>query len=157
MRKTALALEQTPERVARWCQQLGFNVKAAFQSSGDESLFPNRLVLSGPDASWLAGNRGQVLDALQFLLHEAQGEREENKLAYLDAESFRLFRMKEIVAMAGFAADKAKALGSYTFTSLSPRERRWVHMVISRQPGFTTESEGTGTHKALKVTWVKPA
>jgi predicted RNA-binding protein Jag len=152
MRKTNLALEQAPERVARWCQQLGFNVKAAFQSSGDEALFPNRLVLSGPDAGWLAGNRGQVLDALQFLLHEAQGEREESRLAYLDAESFRMFRMKEIVAMAGFAVDKAKAMGSYTFSSLSPRERRWVHMVISRQPGFATESEGTGTFKSLKVT-----
>jgi len=56
--------------------------------------------------------------------------------------------------MAGFAAEKAKAYGSYTFTSLSPRERRWVHMVLSRQPGFATESEGTGTYKALKVTRV---
>jgi len=56
--------------------------------------------------------------------------------------------------MAGFAAEKAKALGSYTFSSLSPRERRWVHMVLSRQPGFTTESEGTGTFKALKVSRV---
>ena len=155
MRKTALPLEQAPERIALWCRQLGFNVTAAYQASGDEALFPNRLVLSGPDASWLAGNRGQVLDALQFLLHEAQGEREESRLAYLDAESFRLFRMKEIIAMAGFAADKAKALGSYTFSSLSPRERRWVHMVISRQPGFATESEGTGTYKSLTVTKVK--
>jgi predicted RNA-binding protein Jag len=152
MRKTTLPLEQTPERVVRWCKDLGFNVQAAFQSSGDEALFPNRLVLAGPDAGWLTASHGQVLDALQFLLHEAQGERDEGRLAYLDAESFRLFRMKEVIAMAGFAAEKAKALGSYTFSSLSPRERRWVHMVLGRQPGFTTESEGTGTYKALKVT-----
>jgi predicted RNA-binding protein Jag len=111
-------------------------------------------VITGPDASWLAANKGQALDALQFLLHEAQGEREEARLAYLDVDSFRLFRMKEIIAMAGFAAEKAKAFGSYTFTSLSPRERRWVHMVLSRQPGFATESEGTGTFKALKVSRV---
>jgi predicted RNA-binding protein Jag len=155
MRKTSLPLEQAPELVARWCGQLGFSVKAAFEPSGDEALFPNRLVLSGPDAGWLTANKGLALDALQFLLHEAQGEREEGRLAYLDAESFRLFRMKEIVAMAGFAAEKARALGSYTFSSLSPRERRWVHMVLSRQPGFTTESEGTGTFKALKVMRVK--
>jgi len=154
MRKTALSLEQTPERVISWCQQLGLNVTASFGPSGDEALFPNRLVLTGPDASWLAANKGQALDALQFLLHEAQGEREEGRLAYLDVESFRLFRMQEIIAMAGFAAEKAKALGSYTFTSLSPRERRWVHMVLSRKPGFATESEGTGTYKALKVSRV---
>ena len=151
MRKPGFPLEQAPELVSRWCAKLGLKVTAAFGPSGDEALFPNRLVLSGPDASWLAGNKGQALDALQFLLHEAQGEREEAKLAYLDVESFRLFRMKEVIAMAGFAAEKAKAFGSYTFTSLSPRERRWVHMVLSRQPGFTTESEGTGTFKPVRV------
>lgn len=154
MRKNSIPLDQAPERVTRWCRQLGFSVTAAFAPSGDEALFPNRLVVSGPDAGWLTGNKGQILDALQFLLHEAQGEREEAKLAYLDVESFRLFRMKEVIAMAGFAAEKAKALGSYTFSSLSPRERRWVHMVLSRQPGFATESEGTGTFKSLKVTRV---
>ena len=154
MRKTSLPLDQAPERVTRWCRHLGLTVTAAFGPSGDEALFPNRLVLSGADAGWLAANKGQALDALQFLLHEAQGEREEGKLAYLDVDSFRLFRMKEIIAMAGFAAEKAKVLGSYTFTSLSPRERRWVHMVLSRREGFTTESEGTGTYKALKVSRV---
>jgi len=154
MRKPGFSLEQAPELVTRWCSKLGLNVTVVFQPSGDEALFPNRLVLQGPDASWLAANKGQALDALQFLLHEAQGERDEGRLAYLDVESFRLFRMKEIIAMAGFAAEKAKAFGSYTFTSLSPRERRWVHMVLSRTPGFATESEGTGTYKALKVTRV---
>ena len=154
MRKSGLPLEQAPERVTRWCAMLGLKVTAAFGPSGDEALFPNRLVLSGTDASWLAANKGQALDALQFLLHEAQGERDDSRLAYLDVESFRLFRMKEVIAMAAFAAEKARALGSYTFSSLSPRERRWVHMVLSRQPGFATESEGTGTMKALKVTRV---
>jgi predicted RNA-binding protein Jag len=154
MRKTSLPLEKAPEMVTRWCKALGLNVTAAFAPSGDEALFPNRLVLEGADAGWLAANKGQALDALQFLLHEAQGDRDESRLAYLDVQSFRLFRMKEVIAMAGLAAEKAKAFGSYTFTSLSPRERRWVHMVLSRQPGFTTESEGTGTYKALKVTKV---
>jgi predicted RNA-binding protein Jag len=152
MRKSTLPLEQVPETVTRWCGLLGLKVSADFGPSGDEALFPNRLVLDGPDGNWLAANKGQALDALQFLLHEAQGEREESRQVYLDVASFRLFRMKEIVAMAGFAAEKAKAYGTYTFTSLSPRERRWIHMVLSRQPGFTTQSEGTGTYKALTVT-----
>ena len=131
MRKTALPKEQIPETLTRWCGHLGLNIQAAFAPSGDEALFPNRLVLEGPDGGYLSANKGQALDALQFL---------------------RLFRMKEIVAMAGFAAEKAKAFGTYTFSSLSPRERRWIHMVLSRQPGFTTQSEGTGTYKSLTVT-----
>ncbi len=154
MRKASLSLEAVPATVSRWCENLGMKVSAQPEPSGDEVLFPNRIVLDGPDAHWLAANKGLALDALQFLVHEAQGEREEIRQAYLDVQSFRLFRMKEVVAMAAMAAEKARTLGSYTFASLSPRERRWVHMVLSRQPGFATESEGTGTFKALKVTRV---
>jgi predicted RNA-binding protein Jag len=151
MRRNAVKLENLPELALRWCAQLGLDLKARFEPSGDEELFPNRLVLEGADAQWLLAQRGQGLDALQFLLHEAQGEREESKLIYLDVQGFRLFRMKELGAMAQMAIEKARALGSYTFASLTPRERRWIHLVVARTPGFSTESEGTGTHKALKV------
>ena len=104
MRKAAESLESLPEVVTRWCQFLGLGVTAKFEPSGDEELFPNRLVLGGPDAQWLLPGKGQALDALQFLLHEAQGEREEGKLAYLDVQAFRLFRMVELKAMADLAA-----------------------------------------------------
>ena len=88
MRKAAEPLETLPELVTRWCRALGLDVSAKFEPSGDEELFPHRLVLSGADAQWLLPGKGQALDALQFLLHEAQGEREEGRLAYLDVQSF---------------------------------------------------------------------
>jgi len=150
MRK-AVSLEALPELAVSWCKNLGFTVSAQYQASGDEELFPNRMVLQGPDAQWLMANKGQALDALQFLLHEAQGEREEARLAYLDVQGFRLFRMTEVKAMAAMAAQKTRQTGSYTFASLSPRERRWVHLTVAREPGLVTESEGTGTMKSLKV------
>lgn len=152
MRKATANLEALPELVALWCQNLGLNVTARFEPSGDEELFPNRLVLSGPDAQWLLPNKGQALDALQFLLHEAQGEREEGKLAYLDVQAFRLFRMTELKAMAAMAAKKTREMGTFSFNSLSPRERRWIHLVLGREPDLATESEGEGHFKTLKVT-----
>jgi spoIIIJ-associated protein len=152
MRKATASLETLPELVLRWCQDLGLNITARFEPSGDEELFPNRLVLTGPDAQWLLPNKGQALDALQFLLHEAQGEREDGKLAYLDVQAFRLFRMTELKAMAAMAAKKTRELGSFTFNSLSPRERRWIHLVLGREPDLATESEGEGHFKTLKVT-----
>jgi predicted RNA-binding protein Jag len=151
MRKAAATLESLPELAVRWCEALGLKVSARFEPSGDEELFPNRLVLSGPDAQWLLPNKGQALDALQFLIHEAQGEREDSKLAYLDVQAFRLFRMTELKAMAAMAAGKARSMGSFTFNALSPRERRWVHLVLGREPDLATESEGEGHFKALKV------
>jgi predicted RNA-binding protein Jag len=151
MRKAAENLEALPELTVRLCQQLGLTVTARFEPSGDEELFPNRLVLAGHDAQWLLPNKGQALDALQFLLHEAQGEREEGKLVYLDVQAFRLFRMTELKAMAALAAKRARELGSFTFQSLSPRERRWIHLVLGREPDLSTESEGIGHFKTLKV------
>ncbi len=151
MRKSGATLESLPELVSRWSGHLGLSVEAKYLPSGDEEAFPNRLVVSGPDADRFAASRGAALDALQFLLHEAQGEREDTKLAYLDVKGARLFRMQEVMAMGRFAADRARELGSHTLGALSPRERRWIHLVVSREAGLGTESEGTGTFKPVKV------
>jgi predicted RNA-binding protein Jag len=151
MRKANASLESVPELIGRWMGHLGMKVEGKFQPSGDEEAFPNRVVVSGPDADWLAANRGQALDALQFLLHEAQGERDDHKLAYLDVKGARLFRMQEVMAMGRLAAERARELGSHTLGALSARERRWVHLVVSREEGLGTESEGTGTFKPVRV------
>lgn len=151
MRKIGASLDSVPELIARWAAHLGLSVEGRFAPSGDEEAFPNRLSLSGADASCFAAERGAALDALQFLIHEAQGEREDQKLAYLDVKGIRLFRMQEVMAMGRFAAEKARELGSHTLGALSARERRWVHLVVSREEGLGTESEGTGTFKPVKV------
>lgn len=151
MRKSSVSLEALPELITRWSTHLGLKVDAKFAPSGDEEAFPNRMVVGGPDADLYAASRGAALDALQFLVHEAQGEREDQKLAYLDVKGARLFRMQEVMAMGLFAADKARELGSHTLGALSARERRWVHLVVSRQEGMGTESEGTGTFKPVRV------
>jgi predicted RNA-binding protein Jag len=151
MRKSGASLETVPELIARWGAHLGLSLEARFAPSGDEEAFPNRIAVTGPDASFLAANRGLALDAVQFLVHEAQGEREDQKLAYLDVKGARLFRMQEVMAMGQFAAERARELGSHTLGALSARERRWVHLVVSREPGLGTESEGTGTFKPVRV------
>jgi predicted RNA-binding protein Jag len=151
MRKAGASLESVPELIARWGAHLGLTLEARFAPSGDEEAFPNRVAISGPDATHLGANRGLALDALQFLVHEAQGEREDQKLAYLDVKGARLFRMQEVMAMGQFAAQRARELGSHTLAALSARERRWVHLVVSREEGLGTESEGTGTFKPVKV------
>ncbi|HCZ34193.1 MAG TPA: hypothetical protein DHV93_12555 [Holophagaceae bacterium] len=151
MRKNGASLESVPELITRWSAHLGLVVETRFAPSGDEEAFPNRLVVSGPDAELYAASRGAALDALQFLVHEAQGEREDARLAYLDVKGARLFRMQEVMAMGRFAAEKARELGSHTLGALSARERRWVHLVVSREEGLGTESEGTGAFKPVKV------
>ena len=117
MRKSGASLESVPELIARWGGHLGLALEARFAPSGDEEAFPNRLAISGADATLLGTNRGVALDALQFLVHEAQGEREDQKLAYLDVKGARLFRMQEVMAMGQFAAERA---GSWAATPWAP-------------------------------------
>ena len=144
-------IEKIPELAMKWCAYLGFNVEAKFEKSGDELLFPNRMSLTGPDASNLLSGKSQPLDALQYLLQEAQGERDDSKLVYLDAKGARLFRMRELVAMANIAAQKARKTGGYVFASLTPKERRWIHLTISNEVDLESRSEGVGAIKSLKV------
>jgi predicted RNA-binding protein Jag len=151
MKRAHVSLEAAPTLLDGWMGHLGLAVKAAASPSGDEQAFPNRIELRGEDASLLGAQKGQPLDALQHLLQERVGEHEESKQPFLDAGSLRLARMKELKVMARFGAERARELGLYAFAPLSPRERRWVHMEISALGGFSTESEGTGHFKALKI------
>lgn len=153
MAKRGVKLEELPALVATWAATLDLRLEATFAPSGDESLFPNRLLIAGPDVEYLLSERGQPLDALQHLLQEAQHERDESKQVWLDANGMRLFRMKEVVAMAHMAASKARDMGSYVFGAMSPRERRWIHLTIATLgDDLTSESEGTGHFKPVKVT-----
>ena len=45
MRKSSLALDTVPEKVVQWAGLLGLKVEAAFEPSGDEALFPNRVLV----------------------------------------------------------------------------------------------------------------
>ncbi len=149
MARRSLPLDQIPELAQAWCTRLGLQVQARFEASGDEELFPNRLVVEGADASWLAANKGQATTPLNSLLHEAQGAgRGQGRLP---RRQRRPAPHEEIKAMVGFAAQGARERGSYTFGPMSPRERRWIHLLIEREPGLSSESEGTGHFKAVKV------
>ena len=151
MRRKPVPLEELPALAERWCGSLGLSVEVRPEPSGDEELFPNRVVLTGTDAALFMADRGQPLDAFQYLLHEAQMLKDDARLVYLDVRGMRRFRMTELKAMTELAIAKARATGSYTFGPLSPRERRWIHVLVGREEGLATESEGTGNFKPLKI------
>ncbi|MDR2697702.1 MAG: hypothetical protein LBB40_04415 [Holophagales bacterium] len=147
----ATPLEEIPALAKKWCGYLGFDIETRFEESGNELLFPNRMSLIGQDALYLLSDKSHPLDALQFLLQEAQGEKDGSRLVYLDVKGARLFRMREMIAMANIAAQKARETGSYVFSSLTPKERRWIHLTIGDESDLETHSEGFGAHKSLKV------
>jgi len=150
MRRTT-PLDEIPALVKKWCGYFDLEIEAKFESSGNELLFPNRMSLIGQDAQYLLSDRSAPLEALQYLIQEIQSEKDSSRLVYLDVKGIRLFRMRELVAMADIAAQKARETGSYVFDSLTPKERRWIHLTIGKEGDLETYSEGLGSHKRLKV------
>ena len=151
MTRARVSLEEAPALLETWMGHLGLTLKALPAPSGDERAFPNRVELRGEDAALLGAQKGQALDALQYLLQERVGQHEEAHQPFLDAGTLRLARMRELRVMAQFGAERAREVGFYAFAPLSPRERRWVHLVISAMDDLATESEGTGYFKTLKI------
>ncbi len=115
---------------------------------------PDILVdFSGPDSTLLLDRGGELLRALELLaleiLHLSSGEHE--KVCF-DCQNRRSMRIQELRAAATVAAEKVRKTGSpYTFSPMSSRERRIVHLALRDEADLRTESEGEGADRRLVV------
>jgi spoIIIJ-associated protein len=115
---------------------------------------PDILVdFSGPDSTLLLDRGGELLRALELLaleiLHLSSGEHE--KVCF-DCQNRRSMRIQELRAAATVAAEKVRKTGApYTFSPMSSRERRIVHLALRDEADLRTESEGEGSDRRLVV------
>ena len=108
---------------------------------------------SGPDSTLLLDRGGELLRALELLalemLHLSSGEHE--KVCF-DCQNRRSMRIQELRAAATVAAEKVRKTGApYTFSPMSSRERRIVHLALRDEADLHTESEGEGAQRRLIV------
>lgn len=110
---------------------------------------------SSTDLGLLIGKRGQTLAALQLLvamMANRDEPPEKRKRVVLDAEGYRARRERALTATARSAADRAKRSGrQVTLDSLTPRERRIVHLALADDPGVSTRSEGEDPHRSVVI------
>ena len=99
------------------------------------------------------GQKGETIDALQYLVNVAAfRERPFFKRIVLDAEGYRQRRVEAIQGMAHRTARRAvRERRSVEMPPMNSSERRVVHLFLSENPGVTTESEGTGDNRRVKV------
>ena len=108
---------------------------------------------SGPDSTLLLDRGGELLRALELLalemLHLSSGEHE--KVCF-DCQNRRSMRIQELRSAATVAAEKVRKTGTpYTFSPMSSRERRIVHLALRDETDLRTESEGEGAERRLVV------
>ncbi|MDR3710480.1 MAG: RNA-binding cell elongation regulator Jag/EloR [Capsulimonadaceae bacterium] len=112
--------------------------------------------IDGEDASLLIGRRGQVLDALQYLVlvmttHDKYGS---NRLRiHLDADGYRQRRADSLRDLARSLADQVRATGEEAVIEpLNALERRIVHTELVDDPDVETYSEGEEPHRHIVIT-----
>src|ERR671916_879899 len=99
------------------------------------------------------GQKGETIDALQYLVNVAMyKERPFVKRVVLDAEGYRQRRVEALQGMAHRTARRAvREQRAVELPPMSSSERRVVHLFLQDNPSVTTQSEGSGGNRRVKV------
>jgi spoIIIJ-associated protein len=99
------------------------------------------------------GQKGETIDALQYLVNVAvYKERPFVKRIVLDAEGYRQRRVEALQGMAHRTARRAvREHQPVELPPMSSSERRVVHLFLRDNPGVTTQSEGSGDNRRVRV------
>lgn len=111
------------------------------------------LELDGDSSGVLIGRKGQMLDALEYVIARIVGRDEGTRVPVLvDSQSYRTRRMEALEGLAQRMGAEAKRKRSpVTLNAMSPRDRRIVHMILQRDRSVTTRSSGKGYYRKLVI------
>lgn len=110
------------------------------------------------DVAWLAGMRGEAMEALQYLMNVAasraveRGEIIGEDRIVLDIAGQRRLRYEELKKMALLVAEKVRRTGSAAKLEPMPAsERRIVHMTLQKDPELRTRSQGQEPRRQVVI------
>lgn len=105
----------------------------------------------------LIGKKGQVLDALQYLVSRILSKQVgQNVSVVVDTENYRSRREDSLRELAQRLRDKVKKTGKPITTGLmNTSERKIVHLALKDDPDVKTKSKGEGNMKRVVIYPVK--
>jgi len=135
-------------------QLMGIDAHAII--AGDDPEGVSLEVHSEDDLGLLIGKHGQTLASLQLivaLMANRTVAPEDRRRIIMDAEGYRARRDRALESMARSAAQRAERSGRpVTIASLTPRERRVIHVTLATDPSVTTRSEGEEPNRSIIIT-----
>ena len=152
-------MKETCERAADFLVSIlegtGLRLEVVATDASDGCL----LTIDGADAELLMAQGADLLDALQHLLNQVHGRRlPEGHRIVCDVQGFRASREAELRAMALHAAAQVRSTGTtFSFSPMSPNERRIIHLTLAASGDLYTESIGEGSARKLRVSLRKTA
>ena len=102
------------------------------------------------ESGLLIGRHAETLDAMQHILRLLY-QKEYEKPIVLNINDFRESREEYIKDLASRMAQRVVETGHAQTLHLPAHERRMVHMALADHEKVTTQSEGEGVYRVLKV------
>ena len=114
--------------------------------------------LAGPDAPSVLAQNAELLRSIEYIaLKSLRLESEEHEKVIFDCRNYRASRMQELTQAAAEAAERVRKTGTpYSFSPMSARERRIVHLALKEHEDLTTQSEGEGLRRYVVVALKNP-
>lgn len=149
--------EQGPESeqagvVRAWCARVVelSNLQLEIRTEENETQIIVRLF--GADARLLTDQHGELLDAIQVLSNKALVGNTVEKEIELNCEAFKERRTEQLAEKARDLADEVRTSGrEQLLPSMTPIERRIVHLTLQEDADVTTESRGDGFYKRVAI------
>ncbi|MFN3605320.1 MAG: protein jag [Leptonema sp. (in: bacteria)] len=103
--------------------------------------------------SFIIGKKGKNIDSFQFLLNLLLSNTlKKDKRVLIDIDGYREKRKTILQKIARNLANKVAISGkSLLMEPLNPYERRIVHLELEKDKRVTTESEGNGLYKRIRI------
>lgn len=109
--------------------------------------------LAGPDAELLTQRGGELLRSLEHVAAKMirLDDHEHDKVSF-DANRFKALRAREMQLAAQTAAEKVRRMGEpFSFSPMSSRERRMLHLALRSFDDLETASSGEGARRFVVV------
>ena len=145
---TADEVDTARETLETLLEKMGMDASVVVEA-GEDAVMAS---LDGPDAGRLIGRQGQTLDALQYVVNRMLRQPNTHAPVYVDVAGYRERRRELLEAMAHKLAEKAIAeRRPVTVEPMSARDRRTMHLALSKVPGVATRSRGEGEDRQLQI------
>lgn len=145
--------DATVARAAELLQEIvrlvGVEVTIDSANDGDHAT----LTINGDTSGLLIGRKGQMLDALEYVITRILGK-ELGRVVHVtvDSEGYRARRQETLEELARRMGEEARRKRRpIRLNDLTPRERRIVHLVLRQEAGVTTRSSGEGHLRTLII------